>query len=159
MNIEKLDNDAILIDRYDDIEKISRKLEYSNLENAILVSDDATHCEIAEWLCESPIDAKGIIEEMEKLLNPPQKQLISFEKIPRNNIFEAAIVSDIDHTEQLTEILNIEGVEARKEKLLSFEVSILQAIDRTSPCFYAGSSTDNADYYNFAYPFSQFIKD
>lgn len=37
-----------------------------NLDGAVLIYENTTHCEIAEWLCENPIDARGIIEEMEK---------------------------------------------------------------------------------------------
>lgn len=162
MTIKKLDYDAILIYRYDDIDTIARKLEETDLDGAVLISDDASHCEIAEWLCENPIDARGIIEEMEKLLKSPQKQLISFDKIPRNNIFETAIVSDIDYSAELTDILNIADLEVRKAKIVSFidtnEGIIISPLrDIVEPEHSeAWFLTRN---YNFAYPFSQFIED
>lgn len=167
MTIKKLDSHNLLIDRDDDIEGILRKGHEEDLTGAVLIYEDATHCEIAEWLCENPIDAKGIIEEMEKLLKQPQKQLISFDKIPKDNIFETAVVSDTDYSAELTEILNIEGVEARKEKLINFvyetqniQISILQSINQALQ-FSAGDPGDpgEAYKYTFAYPFSQFIKD
>ena len=161
MTIKKLDYDAILIDRYDDIETVARRLKDSDLDNAVLIHEDATHCDIAEWLCETPIDARGIIEEMERLLKPPQKQLVSFEKIPRNNIFETAIVSDIDYSERLTDILNIVEDEKRMENLIIFvednpdiHIGLLHKITVDS---YFGDGFGIL--YTFAYPFSQFIKD
>ena len=120
-------------------------------------------CEIAEWLSETPIDARGIIEEMERLLKPPQKQLISYEKIPRNNIFETAIVSDIDYSERLTEILNIEDSGVRKAKIVSF-IDVNEGIIISSLRDIADPKHNEAWFlasdgylYNFAYPFSQFI--
>ena len=168
MTIKKLDSDAILIYRYDDIETVARRLKDSDLENAVLVSEDATRCDIAEWLCESPIDAISIVREMERLLKQPQKQpqkqLISYEKIPRDNIFETAVVSDPDYSVELTEILNIEGVEARKEKLIDFidnrdniKISVLEHI--SEPAHKYWFSAGDGYLYNFAYPFSQFLKD
>lgn len=68
MTIKKLDFNDILIDRYDNINAIAGKLEETDLENVVLVSENASHCEIAEWLCENPYDARGIIEEMKRLL-------------------------------------------------------------------------------------------
>lgn len=161
MTIKKLDFDDILIERYDNIEKILRKGQEEDLTDAVLIDKNASHCDIAKWLCENPIDARGIIEEMEKLLKPAQKQLISFENIPRNNIFETAIISDIDYSAELTEILNIADLEARKAKLVHFvdsndniEISVLQHIVEPPhrSCFLAVDSY----LYNFAYPISQF---
>lgn len=165
MTIKKLDFNDILIDRYDNIDTIARKLEETDLDGAVLISEDASYCEIAEWLCENPIDARGIIEEMEKLLKPPQKQLISFDKIPRNNIFETAIVSDIDYSAELTDILNIEDSGVRKAKIVSFidtnfGIIISPLRDIAEPGH--GKTwflTSNGYLYNFAYPFSQFIED
>lgn len=165
MNIKKLDYDAILIYKYDDIETVAQRLKDSDLDNAVLVFENATHCEIAEWLCETPIDARGIIEEMERLLKPPQKQLVSFEKIPRNNIFEIAIVADIDYSERLKEILNIEDPGVRKAKIVSFidtnEGIIISPLrDIVEPEHGEAWFLASDGYlYNFAYPFSQFIKD
>lgn len=163
MTIKKLDYDAILIDRYDDIEKISRRLKDSDLENAVLVSEDATRCEIAEWLCETFIDARGIIEEMERLLKPPQKQLISFEKIPRNNIFETAVLSNIDYSTELTDILNIADLEVRKAKIASFvdtnEGIIISSLSGIAEPEHrkAWFLASDGYLYQFAYPIQQFL--
>lgn len=161
MTIKKLDFNDILIDRYDNINTIARKLEETNLDCTVLISSDASHCEIAEWLCENPIDARGIIEEMERLLKQPQKQLVSFEKIPRNNIFEIAILADIDYSAELTEILNIVEDEKRIENLIIFvednpdiHIGLLHKI--TVDSYF---SDGFGILYAFAYPFSQFIED
>ncbi len=165
MNIKKLDFNDILIGRYDDIEKILRKRHKKDLTGAVLIHKDATHCDIAEWLCENPIDAISIVEETKRLLKQPQKQLISYEKIPRNNIFETAIVADIDHSERLTEILNIKDLGVRKAKIVSFidtneGITISSLRDITKPEHNKAWFLASDGYlYHFAYPFFQFLKD
>ena len=163
MTIKKLDFNYILIDRYDNIEQIVQKGHDEDLTGAVLIYEDATRCDIAEWLCESPIDARGIIEEMERLLKPPQKQLVSFEKIPRNNIFEIAIVADIDYSAELTDILNIADLEVRKAKIVSFVdtnegIKISPLRDIVEPEHNKAHFLASDGYlYHFAYPMQQFL--
>lgn len=100
---------------------------------------------------------------MEKLLNSTQKQLISFEKIPENNIFETAIFTNYaSYAEKLIDILSITDREIRIKRLMLFiennynNICIGVLHNVTNDIYF---NDGNGTLYNFAYPLNQFIKD